>query len=453
MSNISTVFVCRECLDQFGKWHGQCPSCGEWNSLEEREVEKKRSKKVVKKAASSSKVISFAELPMMEESRIVSGIDEFDRVVGGGIVPGSLILLGGEPGVGKSTILLQVSSAFAKKGFRCLYVSGEESSAQIRTRGERLGIQNEGIEFLGETNLEDIISQLELTKPDIVMIDSIQTVRSDYLESSAGSVSQVRETANGLLDFAKKENTTVFITGHVTKEGAIAGPKSIEHIVDTVLYFEGEKNYRYRVIRATKNRFGATGEIGIFEMRREGLVPVKEASTLFVSSSVYENPGSVVFPSCEGTRPLLVEIQALVGHPGYTNPRRTIVGIDYNRAILVLAILEKRLGLELSGREVFISVAGGVFVNEPASDLAVASAVISSYYDKPIRKDSAIFGEVGLTGEVRGVSLMRERLKESSAYNFGRNIIPKSDKINVDKLSRKIIIEIENLNDLLERLF
>lgn len=368
-------------------------------------------------------------------------------------MPGSLVLLGGEPGIGKSTILLQASNRYSSFGLSVLYVSGEESASQVRLRGERLGVAADNLFFLAETDIEAILSQIETLAPKIVVIDSIQTVRPQSSENSFGSPSQLRETASLLLEVSKKSGSVIFMTGHVTKEGLIAGPKAIEHIADTVLYFEGEKNHRYRIIRATKNRFGPSGELGIFEMRNEGLVPVEEASSLFISESLYESPGAVVFPSHEGTRPLLVEIQALVSQSGYATPRRTVVSLDYNRAILVLAVMEKRMGIVLSNREVFASAAGGVSINEPAVDLAVAAAVLSSYLDKPIKNGTAIFGEVGLTGEIREVGGLEARIREAVSHKYDRIVAPQLSKTNLEKNRKDGIIEISNLFELREHLF
>jgi DNA repair protein RadA/Sms len=397
--------------------------------------------------------VRFPDLPLTDLKRLSSGIEEFDRVLGGGVVPGSLILLGGEPGIGKSTILLQASNRYSANGLSVMYVSGEESASQVRLRGERLGVTADNLFFLAETAIEAILGQIEALAPKIVVIDSIQTVRPESNEYGFGSPSQLRETASLLLEVSKKSGTVIFMTGHVTKEGLIAGPKAIEHIADTVLYFEGEKNHRYRIIRATKNRFGPAGELGIFEMRNEGLVPVDEASSLFISESLYDSPGAVVFPSHEGTRPLLVEIQALVSQSGYATPRRTVVSLDYNRAILVLAVMEKRMGIVLSNREVFASAAGGVSIGEPAADLAIAAAVLSSYLDKPIRQGTAIFGEVGLTGEIREVGGVEARIREAVSHKYERILAPQLGKTNLEKSKKNDIIEVSNLIELREHLF
>lgn len=449
---ISSVFICKECSASSTKWAGRCPSCGAWNSFVETAAQK--TGRITKSVGSvEPRFVSFPELPVADFKRISSGIEEFDRVLGGGVVPGSLVLLGGEPGIGKSTILLQVSDRFAAAGFPVIYVSGEESASQVRLRGERLGVKADKLFFLAETDIESILGQIEALAPKVVVIDSIQTIRPVSNESGFGSPSQLRETASLLLETSKKSGSVIFMTGHVTKEGLIAGPKAIEHIADTVLYFEGEKNHRYRIIRATKNRFGPAGELGIFEMRNEGLAPVEEASSLFISSSLYDSPGAVVFPSHEGTRPLLVEIQALVSQSGYAMPRRTVVSLDYNRAILVLAVMEKRMGINLSNREVFISAAGGVSINEPAADLAVAAAVLSSYFDKPIRAGSAVFGEVGLTGEIREVGGVETRIKEAVSHKYERVIAPVLTKTNLEKKIKDGIIEVSNLIELREYLF
>jgi DNA repair protein RadA/Sms len=447
----TSVFICKECSASSTKWAGRCTACGAWNSLVESAVPK-RTGTLRGGTGAEARYIRYPDLPKTELLRLVSGIAEFDRVLGGGAVPGSLILLGGEPGIGKSTILLQASDKYSANGLSVMYVSGEESASQIRFRGERLGVKADTLFFLAETDLETILSQMNTLKPDVVMIDSIQTVRPESREYGLGSTAQLRETAASLLEVSKKSGTVIFMTGHVTKEGLIAGPKAIEHIADTVLYFEGEKNYRIRLIRAVKNRFGPAGELGIFEMRNEGLVPIEEASSLFISESLYDSPGAVVFPSHEGTRPLLVEIQALVSQSGYATPRRTVVSLDYNRAILVLAVLEKRMGIVLSNREVFISAAGGVFISEPAADLAVAAAVLSSYYDKPVKRGTALFGELGLTGEIREVSGVESRIKEAVSHKYGRIIAPKLSKTNLEKYRKADIIEVSNLIELHEHL-
>ncbi len=447
----SKEFICSECSAHFTKWVGKCTNCGAWDSLSESSGAK--TARAPAGRSSSNDAIRFSELPRVEEERAAVGIDEFDRVVGGGLVRGSLVLLGGEPGVGKSTILLQASQSLAENGHVVLYVTGEESAAQIRLRGDRLKVDSDNIFFLVENDLGNIIEQIESVKPEVVIIDSIQTVRSNSLDRNSGSISQVRESTNALVEFGKKNNVTCLITCHVTKEGVIAGPRAIEHLVDTVLYFEGESNYNHRIIRATKNRFGPTGELGIFEMRGEGLVPAPGASELFVNKNTYENPGSAIFPAREGTRTLLVEIQALVSHSGYATPRRTVVGLDYNRAVLVLAVLEKKLGIDLSGREVFISVTGGLSVNEPAVDLAVAAAVISSFRDKPVRKGSVIFGEVGLTGEVRGVSNLDERIREALSFGTKSVILPDSQKISDEWNEKPRLLRIDNVLELIDILF
>lgn len=447
----ATVYICKECSASSPKWAGRCTSCGAWNSLVET-TSPSRTGAVRGGAQGEAKYIRYPDLPKTDLQRIPSGIAEFDRVLGCGAVPGSLILLGGEPGIGKSTILLQTSNGYSAKGLSVMYVSGEESASQVRFRGERLGVNADKLFFLAETDLETILSQINILKPDVVVIDSIQTVRPESREYGLGSTAQLRETAVSLLEVSKKSGAVIFMTGHVTKEGLIAGPKAIEHIADTVLYFEGEKNYRFRLIRAVKNRFGPAGELGIFEMRNEGLVPVEEASGLFISESLYESPGAVVYPSHEGTRPLLVEIQALVSQSGYATPRRTVVNLDYNRAILVLAVLEKRMGIVLSNREVFISAAGGVSVSEPAADLAVAAAVLSSYHDKPVKRGTALFGEVGLTGEIREVAGVEARIKEAVSHKYSRIIAPKLSKTNLEKSRKGDIIEVSNLIELHEHL-
>ncbi|MBN2135480.1 MAG: DNA repair protein RadA [Acidobacteria bacterium] len=443
-------YICIECDTPYYKWIGRCTSCGAWDSIKENK--KSSQKKSAAIAGLNYAPIPYSELPRTNEERIETGIDEFDRVLGGGLVKGSIILLGGEPGVGKSTILLQVSAKLANSGVKVLYISGEESPAQVKLRGERLGIdEKSGLLFLGETSLEIILALVESEKPDLLIIDSIQTVRSERSGTGAGSATLIREATSAFLESAKRDGITYILTGHVTKEGIIAGPKAIEHMVDTVLYFEGEKKYDHRIIRTTKNRFGAVNELGIFEMRKEGLIQADDISRYFISTADQISPGAAVFPAHEGTRSLLVEIQALVSLSNYSTPRRTVVGMDYNRAILVLAVLDKQLGLNLSDREVYLNVAGGVSIYEPAVDLALTGAVLSSYRNQPVAESTALLGELSLTGEVRGVNGIEDRLKELAHYKFKKVIIPDSVSVNNDY--GLTLIRIRHINTLLEKLF
>lgn len=382
-----------------------------------------------------------------------SGIDEFDRVLGGGIVAGSLVLIGGAPGIGKSTIVLQAADCIAARGSKVLYVSGEESERQIKMRGERLGISAKELYLLPETDLFAVLSEADKLRPDLVIIDSIQTIFSSQIESAPGSVSQVREVASQLMIFAKRSSTTVFLTGHVTKEGSIAGPKTLEHIVDTVLYFEGDRHHNHRIIRATKNRFGAANEIGIFEMTGQGLVPVGNPAELFLQERPENATGSVVTVCMEGTRPMLVEVQALVTGTKFGSGRRMAQGFDQNRANLLIAVIEKRVGYQLSGEDVFVNIAGGLETDEPAADLGVVAAIASSYRNLQIDPETAVFGEVGLTGEVRGVLHAQARAREAKTLGFKRLIVPESNKKGIQKLLGIRVIGVKNLDQAFDELF
>jgi len=388
-----------------------------------------------------------------DDDRTLSGIDELDRVLGGGIVAGSLVLIGGAPGIGKSTIVMQMADQLGRNGTKVLYVSGEESDRQIRMRGERLGVAAENLFLLPETNLQAILGESDKLRPDFLIVDSIQTVFSDQIESAPGSVSQVREVAAQLMTFAKQTATPVFLTGHVTKEGSIAGPKTLEHIVDTVLYFEGDRHHNHRIIRATKNRFGAANEIGVFEMTGAGLIAVGNPSELFLQERPENATGSVVSVCMEGTRPLLVEIQALVSGTKFGTGRRMTQGFDQNRASLLIAVLEKRLGLHLAGDDVFVNVAGGMNIDEPAADLGVAAAIASSFRNLQIPPDTAVFGEIGLTGEVRGVLQASARAREAQSLGFKKLILPESNKKGLEKLLGIRVIGVKNLEQVIDELF
>jgi DNA repair protein RadA/Sms len=423
-----TVFACQECGAQSPKWLGRCPECGAWNTLVE-----ERPMPVAVAAASAEKRYAlaaaagpqlYADIDTVVAERLTTGIDEFDRVLGGGVVPGSLVLIGGEPGIGKSTLLLQAASHFARTVGPVLYSSGEESEHQIKSRGERLGVERAPLYVLAETCLERILEEVGRLKPALVIVDSIQTVFSLKFQSAPGSIGQVRESATQLLFAAKGQNIPTFLVGHVTKDGNIAGPKSLEHIVDTVLYFEGEKHHAHRVVRAVKNRFGAVSELGVFEMTGAGLKPVANPSQLFLAERAGNAPGSSVLCCVEGSRPLLVEVQALVSTSTYGNARRMASGIDQNRLSLLLAVLEKRAGVNLIAEDVFVNVAGGMTVDEPAADLAIVAAVASSVRNRPIRPATAVFGEVGLAGEIRGTSQAALRVREAAQMGFTRCVIP-----------------------------
>lgn len=418
-----TVFSCSQCGSQSPKWLGKCPDCGAWNSMVEEQQPSAAAVRSGRSLSSKNIALPIDEVPPQAEVRLGCGIGELDRVLGGGLVPGSLVLIGGDPGIGKSTLLLQAMHHLAADG-PVLYVSGEESAAQTRLRGERLGVSGRQLLVLAENGLEEIVAQVEKLKPRAVVVDSIQTVWTQALESAPGSVSQVRESAGRLMLLAKGSGIPIFIVGHVTKDGAIAGPRVLEHMVDTVLYFEGDRGHPYRILRAVKNRFGSTNEIGVFEMKSGGLTEVANPSELFLSERPLDAPGSVVTASLEGSRTLLVEIQALVTPSAYGTPRRTTIGVDSNRLALLVAVLEKKAGLHLGGQDIFLNVAGGARLNEPAADLAMLLAVASSHLDRPVAADAVVFGEVGLAGEVRAVNQPEPRLGEATKLGFKQCILP-----------------------------
>jgi DNA repair protein RadA/Sms len=450
----ATVFVCQSCGNQSRKWLGQCPECGEWNSLVEERFRAAAASTIVSFAGfKEPKAVSFAEIEAQDDDRTPSGIDELDRVLGGGIVAGSVVLIGGAPGIGKSTIAIQMAARLCETGSKVLYVSGEESERQIKMRGERLGLMAPDLFILPETNLQSILNSTSSLMPDVVIVDSIQTVYSEKIESAPGSVSQVREVAGQLMMFAKQTSTPVFITGHVTKEGSIAGPKTLEHIVDTVLYFEGDRHHNHRIIRATKNRFGAANEIGVFEMTSTGLVPVGNPSEVFLQERPEGASGSVVTVCMEGTRPMLVEIQALVGGTKLGTGRRMTQGFDHNRTSLLIAVLEKRLGMQLAGDDVFVNVAGGLEVDEPAADLGVVAAIASSFRNLQISPEIAVFGEIGLTGEVRGVLQAQARAREAQTLGFKKLIVPASNKAGLEKLLGVRVVGVKDLEEALAELF
>jgi DNA repair protein RadA/Sms len=423
----ATVFVCQECGAQSPKWLGRCADCGAWNSfVEERTPDPSVATQAVHRYAvgQPNAARRYADVAVEQHQRIASGIDEFDRVLGGGIVPGSLVLLGGEPGIGKSTLLLQAAANIAHTSGPVLYSSGEESEHQVKSRGERLGIGDAPLYLLAETCLERILEEIARIKPSLVIVDSIQTVFSLKIQSAPGSIGQVREAATQLLFTTKSQNVPTLLVGHVTKDGNLAGPKVLEHIVDTVLYFEGERHHSHRVVRAVKNRFGAISELGVFEMTASGLRPVPNPSKLFLAERPANAPGSAVLCSVEGSRPILVEVQALVSTSAYGNARRMASGIDPQRLALLLAVLEKRAGLNLMGDDVFVNIAGGMAVDEPASDLGIVAAIASSVRNRPIAPTTAMFGEVGLAGEVRGITQAGLRIREAAQMGFRRCILP-----------------------------
>lgn len=421
------VFFCQNCGHEESKWLGQCPACKEWNTFVEEKITVSASGK--SGAARSGKETDINIVPLMnvstdEDERIQTQIQELDRVLGGGIVEGSLVLVGGDPGIGKSTLLLQVCQKLSSINKKVLYISGEESLKQIKLRANRMGEFSGNLFLLCETNLEMIRTAIEKQKPDMVVIDSIQTMYSEEVTSAPGSVSQVRESTNVFMQLAKGMNIAVFIVGHVTKEGTVAGPRVLEHMVDTVLYFEGDRHASYRILRSVKNRFGSTNEIGVFEMRKEGLIEVENPSEFMLSGKPENASGSVVACAMEGTRPMLMEIQALVCRSNFGMPRRTAAGIDYNRVNLLMAVLEKRVGLPLSNYDAYVNIAGGIRMNEPAIDLGVIMAVASSYKNKPVAEDMIVFGEVGLSGEVRAVTMPEQRVAEARKLGFKTCVLP-----------------------------
>jgi DNA repair protein RadA/Sms len=452
LAKAQTRYVCQQCGSAQAKWMGRCPDCGEWNTLVETVVEQKsvRARGLSLMATPQSQPQLLSDVVANGFERISLAMDELDRVLGGGIVPGSLVLIGGDPGIGKSTLLLQASAALATAEAPVLYVSGEESAQQIKLRAARLGLAGDGLYVLTETNVGAIISHIENLHPRLVVIDSIQTVYLDDLASAAGSVSQVRESAAQLMQIAKGHGISVFLIGHVTKAGAIAGPRVLEHIVDTVLYLEGDRFHAYRLLRCVKNRFGASSEVGVFEMRDVGMAEVSNPSEVFLAERLLNAAGSAIAVTLEGTRPLLVEIQALSSTTSFGNPRRTANGIDFNRLLLLTAVLSKRVGVRLSDQDVFVNVVGGLRVGEPAADLAVACAIASSFRDVPVAGDLAIVGEVGLSGELRAVSQLETRLKEAAKLGFSRCLVPQSRHLNKLKSPGLEILSARSLAQALE---
>jgi DNA repair protein RadA/Sms len=448
-----TIFFCQNCGHQSRKWLGKCPECGEWNSLvEERAPGKKGASRSGFKLRDVA-AVAYSEIESQDEVRISSGVSEFDRVLGGGIVPGTLVLIGGDPGIGKSTLLLQVADRLSAKDLIVLYVSGEESERQIKLRGERLGIGAKNLYLLPETNLENIFHEVERLNPTAIVVDSIQTVFSAMIESAPGSVSQVREAAHQFLLLAKNRTIPIFLIGHITKDGSIAGPKALEHVVDTVLYFEGERHHNHRIVRAVKNRFGAANEIGVFEMTGAGLVPVANPSQMFLQERPQNVAGSVVTACMEGTRPLLVEIQALVSETKYGTGRRMTQGVDQGRVALLMAMLEKRVGMQMLGDDVFVNIAGGLEVDEPAVDLGVVAAIASSFKSLPIDPHTAVFGEVGLTGEVRGTTQAGVRAREAQALGFKKIVMPGSNTSGLERLMGVRVVGVKSVQEALEQLF
>lgn len=441
----TSVFFCQNCGFESSKWAGQCPACKEWNTFVEEVVDKKSLK--VRKDVAEVTPRTFSEIELSEEIRISTHMPEMDRVLGGGIVPGSMLLVGGDPGIGKSTLLLQICRNLSADKIPVLYVSGEESAQQIKMRANRMGEFSESLTVLSETNLDLIRGVIEKAKPQIVVIDSIQTMYNEEVASAPGSVSQVRESTGVLMKLAKTLNITIFVVGHVTKDGNVAGPRVLEHMVDTVLYFEGDRHATYRILRGQKNRFGSTNEIGVFEMRQEGLVEVENPSEYMLAGRPQNSSGSIVACSIEGTRPILIEIQALVCRSNFGMPRRTAVGTDYNRVNLLMAVLEKRIGLHMNDYDAYVNIAGGIRMNEPAIDLGMVLALVSSFKEKPIDESTICFGEVGLSGEVRAVPMVEQRIKEADKLGFTTCILPKVSLKGLDVPKGMKLVGVDNIQE------
>lgn len=441
------VYFCQECGYEAPKWMGQCPGCRQWNTFVEETIDtslKSGNQKV--NSGKQTEAVTLSQVTITEEERMCTGMKELDRVLGGGIVGGSMILVGGDPGIGKSTLLLQVCQNISKMA-KVLYVSGEESLKQIKLRAQRIGSFSEHLLLLCETNLNVIRQVIEKNKPDVVVIDSIQTMYNEEVSSAPGSVSQVRESTGVLMQIAKGMGISVFIVGHVTKDGNVAGPRVLEHMVDTVLYFEGDRHASYRILRGVKNRFGSTNEIGVFEMKTEGLVEVENPSEFMLEGKPENASGSVVTCSMEGTRPILIEIQALVCTSNFGMPRRTAAGTDYNRVNLLMAVVEKRLGINLSSSDAYVNIAGGIRINEPAIDLGILLALISSYKDITISEDVLVFGEVGLSGEVRAVSMAEQRVQEAKKLGFKTILLPAVCMKAVQNITDVCLIPVETIRD------
>ena len=454
MTKAKTHFVCQACGYQAPKWLGRCPGCQEWNTFaEERLIEEKVPERDLLGFESVAIPTPITEIVDVERGRFQIGLGEFDRVLGGGIVFGSVILVGGDPGIGKSTLLLQVMNRLASKGKKVLYISGEESLQQTKMRADRLGVSSEHLFVVSETSLEKILQDIQTLRPSTVVVDSIQTIYSSDLPSTPGSISQVREASSRLLYLAKHLSIPIFLIGHVTKEGFIAGPKVLEHMVDTVLYIEGEATHAFRILRAVKNRFGSTNEIGVFEMKDSGLVEVVSPSEFFLSERTQPTSGSVVMPSMEGSRPILIELQALVVPSSFGVPRRTAQGVDANRVSLLVAVMEKRLGAHLGNQDIFLNIAGGMRVEEPAADLGVIASIASNFKDKLIDPEMVVFGEIGLGGEVRGVSQSEIRVKEAGRLGFKRCLLPKQNREKIRGVKGIELIGVHSVQEVMKVLF
>jgi len=448
-----TSFFCQSCGHQAPRWLGRCPDCSNWNSFREERVAAVGKRAAASALTAASKATSIDAIEVVGDNRLRTDIGEFDRVLGGGVVPGSVILIGGDPGIGKTTLLLQALPRLALPGEKVLYVSGEESPSQIKMRGQRLGVHDPSLFVLAETSLEEILKTVQEIQPVALVVDSIQTVSTDQITSAPGSISQVQEVAGQLMWFAKRSGVPVFIIGHVTKEGAIAGPRLLEHIVDTVLYFEGDKGHTYRILRAVKNRFGSTNEIGVFEMKDVGLEEVGNPSELFLAERPEQSTGSVVVSSLEGTRPILVELQALVTATGYSMPKRMANGVEQNRVALLLAVMEKRFGLHLSGQDVYVNVVGGMTIDEPAIDLGIVAAVTSSLRERPIDHRMIVLGEVGLGGEVRAISQAELRIREAAKMGFQRCALPERNVPKLEPIGGMELVGVRDVGEALDILF
>ncbi|HIU92434.1 MAG TPA: DNA repair protein RadA [Candidatus Limenecus avicola] len=448
MAKLKTKWICQNCGYETAKYLGKCPDCGQWNTLVEEVFESISPSQAAKTVLNDTIPCLINDIEIDRSIRFTTGIEEFDRVLGGGLVQGSIVLLAGDPGIGKSTILLQTGKAICKDGRTALYVSAEESASQVKLRAQRLGVQSNSLYIYSQTNFEAIKRQIDEIKPQILIIDSIQAVYTDSVTSSPGSVSQIRECTNILMDIAKNKNITVVVIGHVTKEGNIAGPKVLEHMVDTVIYFEGDRYKSYRLLRCMKNRFGTTNEVGVFNMCDDGLHEISNPSELFLNERTQNNtPGSVIIATNEGSRPLLIEIQALVGTTSYPSPRRVSNGIDYNRLLQILAVLEKRIGLNLSKQDVYVNVIGGLEIDEPAADLGVALAVATCARDVCVSPDTVIVGEIGLSGEIRAINNLDKRIKESEKLGFKKIIVPQTNTLKKEEFKNINIVQVKRLMD------
>ena len=450
MARRSSVFVCQKCGTNSPKWMGRCPDCSTWGSMIEEIRDSGRDKR---SSTATVDPVSITNIPEDSSQRVFTGLEELDRVLGGGMVPGSVILLGGDPGIGKSTLILQILAQLAAAGQKVLYVTAEESMRQIRMRAQRVGSESENLMVLAETDFAAVTQIIRKFMPDTVVLDSVQALYHPDIGSSSGSISQVREIAGGAVALAKGNDITIWLIGHVTKEGAIAGPRTLEHLVDTVLYFEGDSSHAYRILRAVKNRYGSTNEIALLEMTGQGLIQITDPAGLFLPTGGRRSPGSAVVMGVEGTRPLLVEVQALVAQTPFPNPRRTVSGSELSRVLLILAVLDKRAGIQTGGLDVFVNVAGGLKLTEPAADLGLALALVSSVFEKPIIEHTAVCGEIGLAGEVRPVARLEARIREALRLGLTRVIVPAADIDKLPTVKGMEIIPVHSVEDAIEAAF